>query len=108
REPDRLLADMVEPIVLKPLDHCRAGFGIERGTEPGRLMVVDGEAGCEGRPDHHLIEVFDYVAALVLPTAPPGGDGGQFERHAQQRFAETGQEGREGARLEDAGAQRVD
>ena len=77
------------------------------GTEHRRLRVVDGEAGIECRANHHLVEIGDDVLAFRRLSAPPGGDGGQFEFVAQQCAAEAGHECRQGPGLEYPGAEGV-
>ena len=81
---------------------------VQRRRQQRRTGIVEGQRGRERRPDHHAIEIGQYVIARRAIAAPPRGDVRQRQIGAVQHSLNAGQEGKQRTRLQDSGANRVD
>ena len=82
--------------------------GVELGDQNFAARPAVGERFGERRGDDHAVELFDHRFAHVGAAEPPGRDIRHFQRGAEHGRRQRRQERQHGARLDQAGAERID
>ncbi len=81
---------------------------IELGAQYFTAVPSVGELLGEGRRDHHAVEFSDHLLAHVGAAEPPRRDIRHFQLGAEHDRRQRRQERQHGARLDQAGAERID
>ncbi len=101
-------ATIIEAAVADRLDQRVALRVVELGAEDFAAEARIGELLGESRRDHHAVELSDHLLAHVGAAEPPGRDIRHFQFGAEHDRRQRRQESQHGARLDQAGAERID
>ena len=108
RQRHRLLRDVIDAAVARsPATSSRRCAASSSATGTSLPSWQVGHDIGEGRRDDHAVELLDHRVAHIGAAEPPGRDVGHGQLLAEHGRRQRRQEGQHGARLDQAGAERI-